>query len=175
MKNILWILIILYFSGCTLKSVPLPKDGSALLVVPQEGILKHGNKGFAFFYSFTVEDSQGEEHYFKITPNTSDNFIVVDNLAAGNYKLVKRQGCLRVKAKDNCKSQKTQRITFELKQNSATILGFVSKTVQEAKKNTRKGGTVKARFKKLSINDLNNYKQKFMILENSDKWEINLS
>ena len=178
MKNILWILIILFFSGCTQKLVPLPKDGSALLVIPQEGILKHGQKkGFAFFYSFTVEDSQGEEHYFKITPNTSDNFIVVDNLAVGNYKLVKRQGCLRIKAKtkDNCKSQKTKRITFELKQNSATILGFVFKTVQEAKKNTRKGGTVKARFKNLGINDLNNYKQKFMILENSDKWEINLS
>ena len=177
MKNILWILIILFFSGCTQKSVPLPKDGSALLVVPQEGILKHGNKGFAFFYSFTVEDSQGEEHHFTITPNTSYNFIVVDNLAAGNYKIVKRQDCLRIKAKtkDNCKSQKIKRITFELKQNSATILGFVFKTVQEAKKNTRKGGTVKARFKKLSINDLNNYKQKFMILENSDKWEINLS
>ena len=177
MKNILWILIILFFSGCTQKLVPLPKDGSALLVIPQEGILKHGKKGFAFFYSFTVADSQGEEHYFKITPNTSDNFIVVDNLAAGNYKLVKKQTCLRIKAKtkDNCKSQKTKRITFELKQNSATILGFVFKTVQEAKKNTRKGGTVKARFKKLSINDLNNHKQKFMILENSDKWEINLS
>ena len=174
MKNILWILIILFFSGCTLKSVPLPKDGSALLVIPQERILKHCKKGFAFFYTFTVEDSQGEEHYFKITPDTSKNFIVVDNLAAGNYKLVKRQGCLRVKAKtkDNCKSQKTQRITFELKQNSATFLGFVFKTVQEAKKNTRKGANVKARFTKLSKNDLNNYKQKFMILENSENWKL---
>ena len=151
MKNILWILIILFFSGCTQKSVPLPKYVSALLVIPQEGILKHGDKGFVFIYSFTVEDSQGEEHYFKITPNTSDNFIVVDNLAADNYKLVKRQGCLRIKAKtkNNCKNQKTQRITFELKQNSATILGFVFKTVQEAKKNTRKGTRVKARFKTL--------------------------
>ena len=81
MKNILWILIILFFSGCAQKSVPLPKDGSALLVVPQEGILKYGKKGFAFFYTFTVEDSQGEEHYFKITPDTSKNLVVVDNLA----------------------------------------------------------------------------------------------
>ena len=177
MKNILWILIILFFSGCTQKSVLLPKDGSALLVVPQEGILKHGNKGFAFFYSFTVEDSQGEEHYFKITPNTSYNFIVVDSLAAGNYKLVKRQRCLRIKAKtkNNCNNQFTKRITFELKQNSATILGFVFKTVQEARKDGKKGGTVSAKFYKLSINDLNNYKQKFMILKNSDKWEIKLS
>ena len=55
MKNILWILIILFFSGCTQKSVPLPKDGSALLVIPQEGILKHGNKGFAFFYSLLLK------------------------------------------------------------------------------------------------------------------------
>ena len=177
MKNILWILIILFFSGCTQKSVPLPKDGSALLVVPQEGILKHGKQGFAFFYSLTVEDSQGEEHFFKITPDTSKNFIVVDNLAAGNYKIVKRQRCLRIKArtKNNCNNQFTKRITFELKQNSATILGFVFKTVQEARKDGKKGGTVTAKFYKLSINDLNNYKQKFMILENSDKWEINLS
>ena len=71
MKNILWILIILFFSGCTQKSVPLPKDGSALLVVPQEGILKYGKKGFAFFYTFTVEDSQGEEHFFKIDGHLS--------------------------------------------------------------------------------------------------------
>ena len=177
MKNILWILIILFFSGCTQKSVPLPKDGSALLVVPQEGILKYGKKGFAFFYTFTVEDSQGEEHFFKITPDTSKNFIVVDNLAAGKYKIVKTQRCLRIKAKtkNNCNNQFTKRITFELKQNSATILGFVFKTVQEARKDGKKGGNVEAKFKKLIGNDLNKYKQKFMILENSDKWEINLS
>ena len=175
MKNILWILIILFFSGCTQKSVPLPKDGSALLVVPQEGILKYGKKGFAFFYTFTVEDSQGEEHFFKITPDTSKNFIVVDNLAAGKYKIVKRQGCLRIKArtKNNCNNQFTKRITFELKQNSATILGFVFKTVQEPRKDGKKGGNVEAKFKKLIGNDLNKYKQKFMILENSDKWKIN--
>ena len=88
---------------------------------------------------------------------------------------MKRQGCLRIRAKtkDNCKNQKIRRITFELKQNSATILGFVFKTVQEARKDGKKGGNVEAKFKKLIGNDLNKYKQKFMILENSDKWKIN--
>ena len=88
---------------------------------------------------------------------------------------MKRQGCLRIKArtKNNCNNQFTKRITFELKQNSATILGFVFKTVQEARKDGKKGGNVEAKFKKLIGNDLNKYKQKFMILENSDKWKIN--
>ena len=175
-KNLFYIIIMCLLIGCTQKVSPPSEKKSSLLIIPQEGILKHG-KEFAFKYTFTLNDEDGKEHLIAITPNKSNDFVIIDDLEPGRYEFKFKNTCLRVRGrtKSNCKKTKTKRIVFELIKNNATLLNFKYRTIQEAKKDRTKGGTSIGRFEKMNNQSINEYKNKFMHLKGSDKWTIIIS